>query len=212
MLTPFAYQWIALALLFLLGGVFSEYNVRYGYVIIPLMYGLMWFVGWIPISNALLIIPLLTILGVLSYLREQLRIKFMVAGSGSGLFWKIVSFMMFLQFSIIFVNSIIGIGTGVSQLSNTVTTDWQLQNSSQVYGSYTSVSSIDAVFVGLTIIWNIWNVLWQMVLSIFTIFPMLINTFHCPTPLALILSGGFYMMFALEIFVLVYRPQKPPEM
>lgn len=206
----FATQWISLALLFLLASVFSEFNGRYGWVLIPLTTGIFWIVGWLPFTYFQTAIPIVIMLGVISYLREQLKVKFLVAGSSGGIFWKIVAFLMFIQVATIFVNGLVIYNVTIANTQSDIQ-NWKIESANSVYGSYTGISAIDQVVTGLTFVWMSWNMLWSMVTAIFTIYPSLITNFHVPAGIAMLLSLGFYLLFAIELFVLLYRPQRNPE-
>jgi len=63
------YTWISLILLFLLLPMFSGRNAQYGYVIIPLIGGVFWYIGWLPVTY--LLITGAIILGIIMYLSKR---------------------------------------------------------------------------------------------------------------------------------------------
>jgi len=210
-----ALQWMALALLFLISSIWSERNVRFGYIITPLMGGFFWAIGWIQFQYLTTLIPMIIMIGVLAYLRTHLRVKFGVFGSSGGLLFKIVVFLIFLQFAIIFVNGLVSIGVFQDQFgptpSNELTT-YTIEHAQTVYGtSTTGVSLTDAVWNGLGLIWSNWQMFWKLVFGFFSIYGTMVTFFHMPPSISLILSMGIYVMTAIEIFVLIFKPFRAPE-
>jgi hypothetical protein len=65
-------NWIAIALLILLGAIFSAYSVRFGAIVIPLFAAFLNGIGWINFGvEGWLVISTLILLGVLSYIRKS---------------------------------------------------------------------------------------------------------------------------------------------
>jgi hypothetical protein len=210
----FVYTGLALCFIFLLGSVFGERDVKYGYVLIPLFGAAFALFGWLPPLYASTIIPLVLGLAVITFLREQFREKFAGGGSASSLIWKVMAFVVFLQFALVFVN-----GLAIMQesqtipgaVNTTVTQTYTIENAQYVYGNYTSPSSIDQLSAGLTLVWTSWTLTWTMIWGMFTIYPNMINIFHMPQALSLIISAGFYIMLGIEVFVLLMFRTRPPE-
>jgi hypothetical protein len=202
-------QWVALAFIFLLASVFSERNVRFGYVLIPLMVGLFIFIGWLPTSYLAIIFPVIMGLGVVTFLKDQFHVKLGGYGSAGSLIWKIVTLLVVLQFAIVFVNGI----TIFDQqyiAGDTAFTDQYSITKTNLYGTYTNTSLTDQLFVAFTMIWEVWNVTWAMVLSLFGMYGNMVNVFKLHPLVAALLSMGVYIMFVFEIFILVTRPSSQP--
>ena len=204
---------IALAFIFLLASIFGERDAKYGYVLIPLLGGAFWIIGWLPDIYVASIIPLILGFGVISFLREQFREKFGSGGSASSLLWKIMVFVVFLQFAIVFVNGIAVFANApkLESINNTLTQNYNLAEAKSVYGQYTNVTAIDQLTVGLTLIWTAWNVTWAMIFGLLDIIPNMINIFHLDAAVATIIGVGFYIMIAIEVFVLLMYRTRPPE-
>jgi len=209
----FGYSMIALAFIFLLASIFGERDAKYGYVLIPLLGGAFWIIGWLPDIYVASIIPLILGFGVISFLREQFREKFGSGGSASSLLWKIMVFVVFLQFAIVFVNGIAVFANApkLESINNTFTQNYNLAEAKSVYGQYTNVTAIDQLTVGLTLIWTAWNVTWAMIFGLLDIIPNMINIFHLDAAVATIIGVGFYIMIAIEVFVLLMYRTRPPE-
>jgi len=209
----FGYSMIAIAFIFLLASIFGERDAKYGYVLIPLLGGAFWIIGWLPDIYVASIIPLILGFGVISFLREQFREKFGSGGSASSLLWKIMVFVVFLQFAIVFVNGIAVFANApkLESINNTLTQNYNLAEAKSVYGQYTNVTAIDQLTVGLTLIWTAWNVTWAMIFGLLDIIPNMINIFHLDAAVATIIGVGFYIMIAIEVFVLLMYRTRPPE-
>ena len=209
----FGYSMIALAFIFLLASIFGERDAKYGYVLIPLLGGAFWIIGWLPDIYVASIIPLILGFGVISFLREQFREKFGSGGSASSLLWKIMVFVVFLQFAIVFVNGIAVFANApkLESINNTFTQNYNLVEAKSAYGQYTNITAIDQLTVGLTLIWTAWNVTWAMIFGLLDIIPNMINIFHLDAAVATIIGVGFYIMIAIEVFVLLMYRTRPPE-
>jgi hypothetical protein len=210
----FVYTIISLALIFLLGSVFGERDAIYGYILIPLMGLVFWSLGWLPDLYVSSIIPLVIGLAVVTFLREQFRMKFAGGGSASSLIWKIMAFMVFLQFALVFVNGIASF-QGTSVVMATANTSsmqtYTLTGVQNNYGDYTYINAIDQITVGLTLVWTAWNVTWAMIFGMLNIYPNLVTIFHMHPMVAWVVSAGFYIMIAIEVFVLIMFRTRPPE-
>jgi len=210
----FGYSVIALAFIFLLASIFGERDAKYGYVLIPLLGGIFWIIGWLPDIYVASIVPMLLAFGIITFLREQLREKFGSGGSASSLLWKIMLFMVFLQFAIIFVNGLAVFANApkLAMVNNTVTEKYTLEEATSVYGNYTSISTIDQLTVGLTLVWTAWNLTWSMIFGLLLIYPNMVTVFHLDPMIAWFIGAGFYIMIAIEVFVLLMFRTRPPEL
>jgi hypothetical protein len=103
--------------------------------------------------------------GIITFLREQFREKFGSGGSASSLLWKIMLFMVFLQFAIVFVNGLAVFANApkLETVNNTITERYSLTEATRVYGNYTQISTIDQLTVGFTLVWTAWNLTWSMI-------------------------------------------------
>lgn len=211
----FVYVLISMCLIFLLGGVFGERDAKYGFILIPLLGLAFWSFGWLSDIYVASIIPLVLGLAVITFLREQLREKFAGGGSASSLIWKVMAFVLFLQFALIFVNGITSFQAGgvtMATANNTYTQNYNLESANATYGGYTTdLSSIDQITVGFKLVWMAWGLTWAMLLGILHIYPNLITIFHMNAEVAWVISAGFYIMIGLEVFVLFMFRTRPPE-
>lgn len=207
----FAYVMIALAMIYLLASVWGQSTNHFGFVLIPLFAMIFWLVGWLPDIYVASTFPLLLGLGIISFLKEQFKVSFNVFGSSGTLIWKIMAFMIYLQFAMIFVTSIGAFNYNNSlQMPNTTVSNYQIANAGLVYGNFTTVSNLDQLTSGITLIWTIWNITLAMLMTPFTLWPTLILVFRMPTEIAVIISAMFYILLALEIFILIFRPLSAP--
>lgn len=205
-------QWISIAILFLLSSIWSEDNIRFGYILVPFMAGFFWLIGWIQFYYLSTIIPLIILMGVISYLRSQLKSKYGVFGSSGGLLFKIVSFVIILQMAIGFVNGMaLFTGPYAATPSNEYTT-YTLQKANDTYaGSSSGIDILDAITNGLSIAWMMFRILWSMISSIFLIYPLLVTSFHIPSNLSLLIQCGIYLLYGAELFTMIFKPYKPAE-
>ena len=213
------YQWIALSILFLLGSIWSEDNVRYGYILVPFMGALFYWVGWLNFAYLTSVVPIMAMLGILAYLRAHAKYKFGIFGSGGGMLWKIFSFFVFLQFAIVFANGLsIFDAKYIDDPSNEIigsggTAGYSITKAESVYGSQTyGISIVDVITNGLQIVWNSFKVVWAMIESFFALYPTMVKNFGMPPEVATIISAGVYLLVAFEVFVLIFKPYRAPEL
>jgi hypothetical protein len=203
---------IALCFLFLLSSIWSEENVRFGYILVPLTAAFFWWAGFLPYSYLLTVIPLMVFMGIISFMRSQAKVKMGVFGSGAGILWKLVFFLIMIQMSIGYVN---GLGVFSNNMavtpSNEYTTYTLTNANSTFYHASGGLNWMDAVTGGMSLIWSMFTVLWSMAGAVFLIYPTLVNTFMIPASLSLIIQCGIYMIYALELINMLYRPIKPVE-
>lgn len=209
-----ALQWFAMAFMFLVGSIWSENNVKYGYIVLPFMAGFFWIIGWIGFAYLGSVIPIILMMGVLSYLRTHLKIKFGVFGSSSGLLFKIVSYVIFLQFAIIVINGMAVFGTSTTLGADPTNdfTRYSISNAESVYSSSTTgLNYMDQVWMAGTFIWSQFIMFWTIVFSFFNIYASMTEIFHVPPMIARVVSAGLYLLTAVEVFVLVFKPYRAPE-
>jgi hypothetical protein len=200
---------IALSFLFLLSAVWSEENVRFGYILVPLLGAFFYWAGMLPFAYLTTIVPLLIFMGIISYMRSQLKYKWGVFGSGSGLLYKVVFFLIMIQLAIGYVNGL-GLFAGSMAISpaNEYTT-YNLSTAQQQFGSMSyNMTAVDMVSNGLQMLWSMFRVLWSMIAAVFLIYPLLVNIFHIPPDLSILIQAGIYILYALELVNLVYKPAR----
>lgn len=211
-----ALQWFAMAIMFLVSSIWSEHNVKYGYILAPIMVGFFWMIGWIQFPYLATVVPIVIMIGILAYLRTHLRLKFGVFGSSSGILFKIVVFVIYLQFAVIFINGLTVAGVFQQQFAPNPSNEFNtytIQTAQTVYtNSTTGIDALDAVWNGVGLVWMQWKVLWAMVFGFFNIYGTMTTIFHVPPALSVVLSAGIYMLTAIEIFVLIFKPFRAPEM
>jgi len=214
MLAEYVTQWIALGFLFLLASSFSERTAKYGYVLIPIIAGLFAYIGWLGTSYLSTIVPLLLGIGVITFLKEQFRVKLGGYGSSGSLIWRIFSFMIILQFAIVMVNSM-GIYESnkiVSPDAETTSTFYSLQklapgSTDPLTGAYTSQTNLfnTAWFFGEAIMTG-FLMLWTLLLGTLGLWWTLTGLFKLPASVAYALSGIVYLMFVIEIYIVIFKP------
>jgi len=210
-----AMQWFALAWVFLISSIWSERNVKYGYIITTFMTGFFFIIGWIKFPYLTTVIPLVMMIAILAYLRTHLRTKFGVFGSSGGLIFKIVVFVIFLQFAIILVNGLAAAGVYDQQFAPDQTSafdTYQVDNAGTSFGAYTTGNGLlDPLYWGFGIIVAAWTMFMQVFVGFFSMYDTMCNVFGMPAMLARIISFGVYMMTLIEIYVLVFKPFRAPE-
>ena len=209
-------QWIALCILFLASSVWSEDNVRFGYIVVPMLAGFFWLIGWIQFTYLGAVIPLVIMMGIISYLRAQLKYKYGVFGSNSGILFKIVVFLIFVQMAMGFINGmnangqLFGSNYGATP-SNEFTTYTLTAANNSFKQSTSDINIVEAVADGLKIAWTMFKIIWGMFAAIFLIYPILEGVFHIPSNLSLLIQCGIYILYAAEMFTMVFKPYKPVE-
>jgi hypothetical protein len=203
---------IALLFLFLLASVWSEENVRFGYVLVPLMAAFFWWAGFLPFAYLTTVIPLMIFMGVISFMRAQLKVKWGFFGTGGGILYKIVFFLIMVQLAIGYVN---GLGMfagdmGIAPSNEYTTYNLDSANSSFGQQSY-GIDAIDVISNGLQMAWAMFKVLWTMLAAVFLIYPTLVGVFGIPPSLSVLLQCGIYVIYALELVNMVYKPYKVAE-
>lgn len=205
------YAWLALLFIFLAGALFAEADVRFGYVLIPLLSGIFYLFGWLPEIFMVSVFPLVVGLGIIMFIREQYKVKFNVYGSTGSLLWKAMFFMMFLQVAIVFVNGLAMFNHEAMLVAqNSTINTYSITSAQAVYGNYSQMNAFDVVALSM-IPTMIWNLTIGMLFTVVTLFPNLVNVFHLDPAIALVISMWFYIMIGLELFVLLYKPSRAPE-
>jgi hypothetical protein len=203
---------IALSFIFLLASIWSEENVRFGYVLVPLTAAFFWWAGFLPFGYLATVIPLLIFMGLIAFMRAQLKVKWGFFGTGGGILYKLVFFLIMVQMAIGYVN---GMGLFNDSMAMTPSNDYTMYNitgaESQFGESSSTMSTIDMVSNGLELAWTMFRVLWSMLASVFFIYPTLVTAFGVPASLSLILQTGIYIIYALELINMVFKPSKSAE-
>jgi hypothetical protein len=203
---------IALSFIFLLASIWSEENVRFGYVLVPLMAAFFWWAGFLPFAYLTTVIPLLIFMGVISFMRAQLKVKWGFYGTGGGILYKLVFFLIMVQLAIGYVN---GLGLFTTNIAAAPQNQYTTYNITTANSTFAPVSSgldiADAISNGAKMMWMMFSVLWSMLSSVFLIYPTLVNTFGIPASLSLILQAGIYVIYGLELVNMVFKPSKSVE-
>jgi hypothetical protein len=203
---------IALSFIFLLASIFSEENVRFGYVLVPLMAAFFWWSGFLPFTYLSTVIPLLIFMGVISFMRAQLKVKWGFFGTGGGILYKLVFFLIMVQLAIGYVN---GLGLFTQNIAMAPSNDYTTYNISTANSTFAPSSSridiVDAATNGIQMAWMMFRIVWSMLASVFLIYPTLVNVFGIPASLSLILQAGIYVIYGLELVNMVFKPSKSME-
>jgi hypothetical protein len=171
-----------------------------------------WWVGFFDYAYLGVVIPLIMVMGVIAHLRAIGKYKFGIFGSNSGMLTKIVVFLIFLQMSIGFIN---GIGMfdapAITNQTNEYT-GYTLTKAETVYaGQTTGLNIADAILNGWNMIWTAWTVIWGMLSAVFLIYPVLVNQFHIPPSISILLQTGIYLLYGTMVFNLIFKPYQPVE-
>ncbi len=214
---------IALAFLFLLSSIWSEENVRFGYIITPLFAGLLWIFGLIPFVTGLsTAMATAVFFGIISFYRSQARNRYGLFGSAGGILYKLVFLLIILQLSIGYVNSMAiftvngtALNTVANQTQLTPSGNYQTYNLTSANQTFTNIggdaSGWSAIFYTVQLPGLVLSILTNMLGAIFYIYPTLINVFGVPVGLGALLQAGIYMIYGLELINIIFRPFKPVE-
>ena len=214
---------IALGFLFLLSSIWSEDNVRFGYVITPLFAGLLWIFGLIPFVTGLgTAMATVVFMGVISFFRSQAKYKYGVFGTAGGLLYKVMFLLIVLQLSIGYVNSMAlftvngnAIQTAATQSQLTPSGNYAVYNLTSANQTFSNIggdtSAWSALFYTVTLPGLVLSILTSMLGAIFFIYPTLVTVFGIPPTLGALLQAGIYVIYGLELINIVFRPFKPIE-
>jgi hypothetical protein len=214
---------IALSFLFLLSSIWSEDNVRFGYVVTPLFAGLLWIFGLIPFVTGLgTAMATVVFMGVISFYRSQAKYKYGVFGTAGGILYKVVFFLIILQLSIGYVNSMATFTVNGNPLQTVATQQqltsagnyqtYNLQSANQTFSNIGGdTSAWSALFYTVQLPGLVLNILINMLGAIFFIYPTLITVFGVPPALGAMLQAGIYVIYGLELINIIFRPFKPIE-
>lgn len=205
-------QWISLSLMFLVGSIWSEDNARFGYIVTALMAAFFTWFGWLQFAYLGTVIPIIIMIAIISYLRSHLKYKYGVFGSSGGLIWKILMFAVMLQFSIVVINGMAIFNTTYAPTPDNAFTQFSLTNANDVFGGFQSGAG--AVDIGAALLTNgfmLLMVVWSMLVAFFTLYPVMVTTFHVPALISMVISGGIYLLTGLEVFMLISKPSRMTE-
>jgi len=207
-----ALQWMSIAIIFLLGSIWSEDNVRFGYIITAFMGGFFWWIGWLQFAYLGTVIPIVFMIAIVSYLRSHLKYKFGVFGSQGGLIWKMLLFIVVMQFAIIIVNGMAVFQKQFTSNPYNEFTQYSLVTAQTVFAPFTTgFGSVDLVLAALTFGWMLLNLVWSMVFAFFNLFPTMVVTFGIPPLIAAAIAGGIYVLTGLELFMIIFKPFRATE-
>jgi hypothetical protein len=151
-------------------------------------------------------------MGVLSFMRAQLKVKWGFFGTGGGILFKMVFFLIMLQLAIGYVN---GMGLFTNNMAATPTNEYTTYNISGAQNAFGESSNamgvVDVVTNGLQMAWMLFRVLWSMLASVFFIYPTLVSMFGIPVDLSILLQCGIYVIYGLELINMVFKPSKAVE-
>jgi hypothetical protein len=205
-------EFIAVSFLFLLASVWSEENVRFGYVLVPLLAAFFWWAGMLPFAYLTTVIPLIIFMGVIGFMRGQLKYKWGVLGTGGGLLYKLVFYLIMIQMAIGYINGIGMFGDSFAATPSNEYTTYTLDSANDTFGDISSnLNAVDLITGGFQFVWSMFKILWSMIASVFLIYPTLVHTFGIPQSLSLVLQCGIYILYALELVNMVYKPYKVAE-
>jgi hypothetical protein len=103
-------------------------------------------------------------------------------------------------------------GTNLAVTPSNEYTTYTLTAANQSFGqSSTGIDIVDAINNGLKIAWMMFKVIWGMFAAVFVVYPLLVDTFHIPANLSLLIQCGIYILYAAELFTMIFKPYKPVE-
>jgi hypothetical protein len=200
-------QWISLSLLFLVGSIWSEDNARFGYIATAFMGAFFWWVGWLQYAYLGTVIPICIMIAVISYLRSHLRYKLGVFGSQGGLIWKILMFVVTMQFAIVIINGMAIFNANIAETPINEFTGYSLSAAESVFGGFTTgIGGVDMMVMALTVGWLLLQLVFSMLFAFFTLYPTMVAVFHIPPLISAAVSGAIYVLTALEMFMIIFKP------
>ena len=205
-------QWISIAIIFLMGSIWSEDNVRFGYIVTAFMGGFFWWIGWLQFAYLGTVIPIIFMIAIISYLRSHLKYKFGVFGSQGGIIWKMLLFVVTMQFAIIIVNGMAVFQKQFTSNPSNEFTQYSLVTAQSVFAPFTTgIGGVDLVLAALTLGWMLLSLVWSMVFAFFNLFPTMVNVFGIPPLVAAAIAGGIYVLTGLELFMIIFKPFRATE-
>jgi hypothetical protein len=215
-------EWISLFASFFIGALISEEHMRFGAVATVITCLFFYGIGWIQFPYLPNVIPIVVIVAVFGLLRQQLKFKMGVFGNNGSLFWKIIAWLIILQFSVMIINSagVPGLGTnGGAQIANfnNTETNYAITSGNTLFGMGSGNTSSGASNV-ITDAGALLAIGWMLVtglISIVTAFVgtywTLTNTFGVPVPIATVMTATLYIMLIFELIAIIWKPFKSPE-
>jgi hypothetical protein len=70
------------------------------------------------------------------------------------------------------------------------------------------MNAVDVVSNGLQLAWSMAIVLWSMIAAVFLIYPILVKEFLIPPDISIMFQAGIYILYALELVNLIYKPAR----
>jgi hypothetical protein len=208
---------ISASICFTIGSLWDEDNVRFGYIITALFAAFFMWIGWVQFSYISVVIPIVIFMGIFSFLRAQLRYKYGVFGNAGGMIWKLIAFLIMIQFAIAILN---GIGSAGLFTQNTIANQnnqfsgYVLTSSNTVFGIGNSTSNgniiTDAV-VAATMGWQALNIIFGIITGFVLMYPTFVNIFGVPSNIAIVIQVGMYIMLALELVMCLWKPFRTVE-
>jgi hypothetical protein len=215
---PTFYQWVAFALILLVGAVFtSERTQYYGGVLVPMVGLVTWWFGWVQSAVFMGICLFFILFGALAYMKDSHRRHYGIGGPGS-LLMSILLYLFLLQAAIGLVNTLNFFPSQAGQFDSPVGTPyaaWNITTAQRDFGNpggiQTGVSIIDVLTNGVTLVAAGLKALWSMLTGLFTISLLMFKLFHFEeTPALVALAGliqlGFYILLGIWIFTVFFKP------
>lgn len=155
---------------------------------------------------------MLIFMGVISFMRAQLKVKWGFFGTGGGILYKLVFFLIMVQLAIGYVNGLGLFTENMAMTPSNAYTTYNISGAQSAFGASSSgIDVIDAVTNGMKLAWTMFGVLWSMIASVFLIYPTLVNIFGIPVNLSILLQCGIYFIYALELVNMIFKPSKSVE-
>lgn len=196
-------QWIAIMLIFLISSIWSQENAHFGGILIALMSGFFWYIGWLSYSYLPTVIPCVIFLAIFSFMRTQLRVKYGTYGTAGGLLPQVLLFLVMVNVAIVFVNGIGIFSTSYVPNPTGATDQYTLSEVNETLGQFSSSGTgwTDQVAQALALGAMAWNMFVSMILGVFTQIPWLADKFHVPTLVMAPIVAGLWFLTIVEIFM-----------
>jgi len=117
-----------------------------------------------------------------------------------------------MQFAIIIINGMAIFNTQYAENPDNEFTSYSLSSAESVFGGFvTGIDSIDIVIATLTIGWMLLKLVFSMLFAFFALYPTLVSIFHVPPTIAAVVAAAIYVLTALELFMLIFKPFRQVE-
>ena len=201
------YPWIAFILLALIASTASKRNLRFIAILLPVMAAVFWYWNWYTAPYFVPLIPALGVLGAMYYMRGSLKENFGYGGAGSMIV-SIVFYLVCLQLVVGFIN---GIGVFQGNAAFTPSNGYINVDFTDIDTNLKNVGGVSNpltdAYTWANIGWTTVRIILDMVIGVLAVSLILGEMFpFLPPTFILLIQVGIYVLYALFMFQIIYRP------